>query len=47
MESETKSNIKIAVIAIVIMVAVFFGLKIHNEHDDHGHSHGGVEQHSH
>ena len=40
MEPETKSNIKIAVIAIVIMGAIFFGLKVHNANDTHGHSNG-------
>lgn len=45
MEPETKSNIKIAIIAIVIMGAIFFGLKVHNANDTH--SHDGGEQHSH
>ncbi|MDA0782840.1 MAG: hypothetical protein PQ612_09050 [Rickettsiales bacterium] len=43
MDNETKSNIKIAVIAIVIMGLVFFGLKMHNANDTH--SHGGGQVH--
>ena len=44
MEPETKSNIKIAVIAIIIMGAVFLGLKVHNANDTHGHDNGEVHK---
>ena len=45
MSPETKSNIKIAVIAIVIMSAVFFGLKSYNAGQEAEHTHKNVEKH--
>ncbi len=47
MTPETKSNIKIAVIAIVIMSAVFFGLKSYNAGHEAEHSHKSGEKHAH
>jgi Na+/H+ antiporter NhaC len=44
MEPETKSNIKIAVIAIILMGAVFFGSKMNNGNDTHGHNNGEVHK---
>jgi len=47
MDNETKSGIKFAVIALIVMAAVFFGLKTHNANHEAEHSHKTGEKHSH
>lgn len=47
MNKETKSNIKIAVIAIVIMGAVFGGLYMNKQNHEAEHSHKTGESHAH
>jgi hypothetical protein len=47
MKKETRSNIKIIVIALVVMAAVFFGLYKAGAENRAMHSHDGGAAHSH
>jgi hypothetical protein len=47
MDKETKSNIKIGVIALVVISAVMFGLYKYQQSHNKGHSHGNGEHHTH
>jgi hypothetical protein len=47
MNNETKSNIKIGVIALLIISAIMFGLYKYQQGHSHSHSHGDGENHSH